>query len=141
MENGNNHAGGEGAVSELDRGTDDGEILRRIRRGRREEENIALCWTGVVGSIAEEKETDTQLTKEFEALARSGSHASGSSGSNNTAALLFNDDSSASKFHARPKLSVSNAALAMMRGGRAAVKVGRILGLCDEIKGWTWRRR
>ena len=64
---------GRRGVSELDRGTDDGEILRRIRREEDGKRKIsALCWTGVVGSIAEEKETDTQLTKEFEALARRG---------------------------------------------------------------------
>ena len=38
---------GRRGVSELDRGTDDGEILRRIRRGRRrEEENIRVVLDG-----------------------------------------------------------------------------------------------
>ena len=137
VENGNNHAGGEGAVYPswtVERMTE------RFCDGLGEEEDgkrkiSALCWTGVVGSIAEEKETDTQLTKEFEALARSGSHASGSSGSNNTAALLFNDDSSASKFHARPKLSVSNAALAMMRGGKSSGQSGKNFGFVRRNKG------
>jgi hypothetical protein len=137
VENGNNHAGGEGAVYPswtVERMTE------RFCDGLGEEEDgkrkiSALCWTGVVGSIAEDKETDTQLTKEFEALARSGSHATSSSGSNNTAALLFNDDSSASKFHARPKLSVSNAALAMMRGGKSSGQSGKSFGFVRRNKG------
>jgi hypothetical protein len=59
VENGNNHAGGEGAVYPswtVERMTE------RFCDGLGEEEDgkrkiSALCWTGVVGSIAEDKET------------------------------------------------------------------------------------
>ena len=100
--------------------------------GSGERKISALCWTGVGNCNRGNKETTTRLTKEFEALARSGGHATSSSNGSN-AAMLFNDDSYASRFHARPKLSVSNAALAM-RGGKS-IQSGKSFGFVRRTRG------
>ena len=47
--------------------------------------------------------------------------------------MLFNDDADASRFHARPKLSVSNAALAMR--GEKSIQCGKSFGFVRRTRG------
>jgi hypothetical protein len=140
VENGNSATGGEGAVFPswtVERMTERCDSVEEEEGEEEEGRKItALCWTGVGSGGRDASGTTTCLTKEFEALARSGSHVATTSSSTSGSALLFSDDSSASKFHARPKLSVSNAALAMMRGGKSSnVQSGKSFGFVRRKKG------